>query len=160
MKHGPFGRHLEVASITQGVESGLIGHALCQAVAKHLARLDGDDDCQVQPVLAGRHAGEVIHPCPDARIDVKSPIEDFLGDRARMPTIVVRGTKRPLRTSCRPSSCISRRTCAGLIQCAELHHLPVPITPPALQEHLSQVRPKLCIRVPYRPPGNSFNRFT
>ena len=117
MKHGPFSRHLDVASITQGVESGLIGHALCQAVAKHLARLDGDDDCQVQPVLAGRHAGEVIHPCPDARIDVKSPIEDVLGDRARMPTIVVRGTKRPLRTPCRPSSCISRRTCSGLIQC-------------------------------------------
>src|SRR5579872_3383633 len=76
-----------MAGIAQRIEHELIGHAIAETVAEHLAGMQGNDHRQVQPAFASRDVGDVARPGSHGRIDTKSPLQDIRGDGALMATV-------------------------------------------------------------------------
>lgn len=71
VKHRSGSRGLPVTGIAQRIEHELIGHALREVVAKHMAGLQGNDHCRVQPAVASRDVRNAARPGRYGCIDVK-----------------------------------------------------------------------------------------
>lgn len=150
-----------MTSVTQRTEHQILRHPVSHAVSEHLARVQSDDDCQIQPALPCRHVGDIADPAAHRGIDAKTPCQDIGGDGTAMPTVSRAGDKTALTHASQaflahqPMHALGVDAMTPLAQ--RVRQTSAAVEPPTLQVSFSHVgsHPGICIGpalAPSSPP--------